>query len=273
MTLEDKLAALRGIIEKTGGAVVAFSGGVDSTLLAKVAHDVLGERVLAVTLKSQIHPAFEQGDAVELARLIGIRHKVVDVDALAVEGLAENPPDRCYICKRQVLGGILAIAREEGLPAVVEGSNASDEGDFRPGMRAVRELGVLSPLKEAGLTKDEIREISCRLGLPTWSKPSFACLASRIPYGQRITPEKLRQVDTAEDFLRSRGYQAFRVRHHGDIARIELAPDEMKRFLANEDLSAVAAHLKSLGFAYVTLDLQGYRTGSLNEVIDAAKRH
>jgi len=267
MTLDEKFARLRETLARTGGVLVAFSGGVDSTFLAKAAFDVLATKALAVTVRSQIHPAFEGAEASELARAIGIRHMVVDVDALAVEGLADNPPERCYICKTSILGTLKSIAAREGLPAVAEGSNASDEGDFRPGMKAVREQGVLSPLRDADLTKADIRELSRRMGLPTWDKPSYACLASRIPYGEKITPEKLRSIEAAEEMLRKSGYRMFRVRHHGKLARIELAPDEMKRFLAEEDLADVARRMKALGFAYVTLDLEGYRTGSLNEVL------
>ena len=267
MTTDDKLARLKEILAKTGGVLVAFSGGVDSTFLAKVAHDVLGSKALAVTVHSEIHPAFEQDEAIEIAREIGIRHVVINVDALDVEGLAENPPERCYICKKAIFGTLLEIARKEGLPVLVDGSNASDTGDFRPGMKALAELGIKSPLLEAGLTKADIREISCRMGLPTWNKPSYACLASRIPYGERITEEKLRAIEKAEDFLRQKGYRVFRVRHHGNVARVELSPDEMKRFVAEEDWAAVAREIKACGFAYVALDLEGYRTGSLNETL------
>ena len=273
MSVEEKFASLGAILKDTGGVLVAFSGGVDSTFLAKAAFDVLGQRSMAVTVASEIHPAFEAEEAVVLARDIGIRHKVIRVKALDIEGLAENPPDRCYICKRAILSRLTDLAREEGLPVVVEGSNASDTGDFRPGMKAVKEFGVRSPLFEAGLTKDDIRELSCRMGLPTWNKPSYACLASRIPYGERITDEKLRAVERAEDYLRAKGYRVFRVRHHGKVARIELAPGEMKRFLAVEDLDHVAQRVKEFGFSYVALDLEGYRTGSLNEPLGKPSDH
>lgn len=265
MTVDDKLARLKEKLAKARGVLVAFSGGVDSTFLAKVAHDVLGDRALAVTVHSEIHPAFEQDEAIELARAIGIKHVVVNVDALDVEGLAENPPERCYICKKAIFGTLVEIARKEGLPVIVDGSNASDTGDFRPGMKALAELGIRSPLLEAGLTKDDIRELSCRMGLPTWDKPSYACLASRIPYGERITMEKLRAIEGAEGVLRAAGYRVFRVRHHGKVARIELAPEEMKRFVTGGDMADITRRIKALGFSYVALDLEGYRTGSLNE--------
>ena len=267
MDLQSKFARLKKTIAETGGMLVAFSGGVDSTLLAKVAFDVLGDRALAVTVRSKIHPAFEEREAAEIADAIGMCHLVLDADPLEVEGFAANPPERCYVCKKAILSALLDVARREGLPAVAEGSNASDAGDFRPGMKAVAELGVLSPLKDAELTKDEIREISRDLGLVTWDKPSYACLASRIPYGDEITVEKLRAVDTAEDYLRGKGYRVLRVRHHGDVARIELAPDEMKRFAAQEDFDEVSRAFRGFGFRYSALDLEGYRTGSLNEAL------
>ena len=267
MNLDDKLTKLRRVLSEIHGVLVAFSGGVDSTFLAKVAHDVLGEKALAVTVGSQIHPGFEQREAAELAKAIGIRHIVANADALGVPGLVENPPERCYICKTAIFKILLDIAGKEGLTSVAEGSNVSDAGDFRPGMRALGELGIRSPLREAGLTKQDIRDLSRRMGLPTWNKPSYACLASRIPYGEKITDEKLRSVERAEDLLRMKGYRVFRVRHHGTVARIELSPEEMKQFVAREDLAAIAREMKAFGFAYVALDLEGYRTGSLNETL------
>ena len=265
MTIDEKYEDLKRILKDMGGVLVAHSGGVDSTLLAKVAYDALGTRALAVTVRSQLHAEFEEKEARSLARDIGIPHEVVEVDALSVAGLVENPPERCYICKNGIFGKLLEIARARELPFVAEGSNASDTGDFRPGMKAVRELGVRSPLLEAGLTKEEIRELSRRLGLASWDKPSYACLASRIPYGERITREKLRAIEQAEDILRWAGYRVFRVRHHGKVARIEMAPEEMKAFLVNPKLDMLIRKIKALGFSYVALDLEGYRTGSLNE--------
>lgn len=271
MTLGEKLKNLREIVAGTGGAVVAFSGGVDSTFLAKVARNVLGDKALAVTVRSRIHPRFEAREAEELARAMGIRHVMLDADPLDVPGFAANPPERCYICKREILAALWEVARGEGVAAVMEGTNADDSGDYRPGMRAVAEAKALSPLKEAGLTKRDIRELSCRLGLPTWDKPSYACLASRIPYGEAITEESLRAIEAAEGMLREKGYKVFRVRKHGDIARIELSAGEMKRFIAEEDLPGVAREMKALGFKYVALDMEGYRTGSLNEALPSQR--
>lgn len=267
MTLDEKLAKLRDILSQMKGAIVALSGGVDSTFLAKVAYETLGDKAVAVTVGSQIHAGFEEREAAEVARAIGIRHMLIRADALGVPGLAENPPERCYICKKAIFKMLLDIAAKEGHGIVAEGTNASDEGDFRPGVRALSELRVRSPLREAGLAKQDIRDLSRRMGLPTWNKPSYACLASRIPYGERITPEKLRSIEKAEDLLRARGYRVFRVRHHGSVARIELSAEEMKRFLAEENLAEISREIKALGFAYVALDLEGYRTGSLNETL------
>lgn len=267
MTLEEKYEKLGEILGEAGSVLVAFSGGVDSSLLAKAAFDGLGEKALAVTIKSAIHPDFELREAEEIAAAIGIRHLVVEADMLEVEGFCENTPERCYICKRAILTTLLGIAAREGLGVVAEGSNASDGTDFRPGRRAVAELGVMSPLAEAGLSKGEIRELSRREGLVTFDKPSYACLASRVPYGEEITGEKLTAIDRGEELLRARGYRIVRVRHHGALARIELGGDELGRFMAEEDAAEIARAFKELGFTYVTVDLEGYRTGSLNETL------
>jgi uncharacterized protein len=263
----EKQEQLMRDISETGGLVVAFSGGVDSSYLLKIAHEVLGDRVLAVTARSSTYPEREYREAVAFCRTYGIPHRTVVSEELDVEGFADNPPDRCYLCKRELFTKLAAVAREAGATKVAEGSNADDVSDYRPGLRAVAEQGVLSPLRTAGLTKSEIRELSKDLGLPTWDKPAYACLSSRFPYGERITPAKLAQVDGAEQFLLDLGFRQVRVRHHGDVARIELAPIEISRFVNEGHGTAVLKRFKELGFKYAALDVAGYRTGSMNDTL------
>ena len=267
-----KLERLRALLRDMGSALVAFSSGVDSTFLLRVAHEELGDRVVAATARSHTFPQRELEEAKEFCRAEGVRHEIVDSEELDIPGFAENPPDRCYHCKRELFGKLADLARRNGLAYVVEGANCDDDGDFRPGRRAVRELGIRSPLHEAGLAKSEVRELSRQMGLPTWNKPSFACLASRFPYGERITAAALDRVGRAERWLADSGLglTQLRVRSHGDIARIEVPPGEIAHVAASA--SAIASAFRGFGFAYVTLDLQGYRTGSMNETLTAAER-
>ena len=262
-----KLERLRALLRETGSAAVAFSSGVDSTFLLRVVHEELGGRVVAVTVRSHTFPKRELEEAVAFCRAEGVRHEVIDSDELSVPGFAENPPDRCYHCKKAIFGKIIGFALANGLAAVLEGSNVADDGDYRPGRRAIKELGVRSPLHDAGLTKGEIRELSKKMGLPTADKPSFACLASRFPYGERITAEGLKRVERAEQWLvdAGLGLAQLRVRSHGDMARIEVPPEAIPRLAAHA--AEIAAAFRGFGFAYAALDLQGYRTGSMNEVL------
>jgi len=252
--------------------VVAFSGGVDSTLLLKVAKEVLGDNVLAVTALSDTTAQRERDAAIRLARDLGVQHLVVEISEMDVPEFVRNPPDRCYICKKSRFSGLVKLAQRKGYAFVVDGENADDRDDYRPGIRATRELGVRSPLSEAGLTKNEVRALSKRLGLPTWDKPSYACLASRIPYGSSITREKLEQVDAAEEFIRKLIPSGqVRVRHHGDTARIEVDSGAIPALIKEDVRIRLVEHFKTLGFKFVTLDLAGYSMGSLNVMISNDK--
>lgn len=267
-----KYDSLKALLVAMQRVLIAFSGGVDSALLLKVAVDVLGENVLAATAVSGTTSRQERQDAVQLAGQLGVHHLLVESQELEMPEFVKNPTDKCYICKKHRFAAMKALADKHGCFYVLDGGNLDDQRDFRPGIRALEELGVRSPLFEAEMTKSDIRQLSQQLGLPTWNKPSSACLASRIPYHHQITPKKLRQVDVGEDFLRELDFsQQLRVRHYGDTARLEIAPDDIQK-LASADLRhRIVDYFKGLGFAFVTLDLEGYNMGSLNRVLIRSK--
>ena len=272
MDLARKQQALDALLANLGSALVAFSGGVDSTYLLWTAHRVLGaERVVALTATSPTYPAFEFAESQALARQIGVRQLTVESNELDIPGFADNPPRRCYHCKHELFALCVAKARELGLAAVLDGANHDDLADYRPGRDAAQELGVRSPLLEVGLSKNEIRALSRQAGLPTAAKQPFACLASRFPYGTTITAERLQQIDQCEAFLREHGFATFRGRYHGDTARIEVAVEELPRLIEPELRHALLASFRNAGFTYVALDLEGYRTGSMNAGIAPAK--
>jgi len=268
MTIQTKHDKLKHILGELGNVAVAFSSGVDSTFLLKTAYDLLGNRVLAVTVQSATLPNRELNEAVQFVRREGIEHVIVEFSELDVPGFSQNPVNRCYFCKTGVFSRIRQIAEERGIPHIVEGSNADDVNDYRPGMQAISELGILSPLRAAGLTKQEIRQLSQELGLPTWNKPSLACLASRFPYGVEITKERLAMVGAAEQYLLESGLRQVRVRFHGNLARIETDEEGLHRLLSSSLREAIYRRFKELGFTYISADLQGYRTGSMNETLE-----
>jgi uncharacterized protein len=270
--MEDKLKRLKERLKEFDSAVIAFSGGVDSTFLARVAKDVYGDNLLLITATSSTYPFYELDEAKSLAGLLEIKHKIIVSEEIDIPGYADNPPDRCYYCKSELFGKIRFIASEEGYAAVLDGSNADDLKDFRPGMKAKLEKGVISPLAETGFTKSDIRHFSEKFNLPTASKQSYACLASRFPYGERITKLKLDRLAMAEFEVRNLGFSQFRIRSHDNLARFEFIPSEMdKAWSIKDKLTEIC---QRSGFNYVTIDLKGYRTGSMNETLsESVKLH
>ena len=263
--MNKKLEALQEYLKELGSVAIAFSSGVDSTFLLKVAHDVLGDQVIAVTAQSCSFPKRELEEAKAFCKKEGIKHIICESEELQIEGFSHNPKNRCYLCKHELFEKIGNIAKENNIKYVAEGSNMDDNGDYRPGLQAVAELGVKSPLRHSELYKEDIRALSKDLGLPTWEKQSFACLSSRFVYGETITKEKLGMVDKAEQLLLDLGFHQLRVRIHGTLARIEVLPDEFQKVLENRN--QIVKAFKEYGFTYVTMDLQGYRMGSMNETL------
>ncbi|MDR1651872.1 MAG: ATP-dependent sacrificial sulfur transferase LarE [Synergistaceae bacterium] len=272
MDVRAKYENLKDYIRSLGSLAVAFSGGVDSTFLLKTARGVLGDRVIAVTARSCSFPERELSEAAVFCASEGITHVICDSEELEIEGFSQNPPNRCYLCKHELFTKIWDAARAHGIDNVADGSNMDDNGDYRPGLIAVAELGVKSPLRSACLCKEEIRVLSRELGLPTWNKQSFACLASRFPYGESITAERLGMVDRAEQALLDLGFRQVRVRHHGDVARIETDEEGFRLFMDKGVREKIYRQFKDAGFVYAALDLMGYRTGSMNETLSADTR-
>ena len=265
MEIEQKWDRLRSLLREMKSAVLAYSGGVDSSLLLKAASEVLGARLVVVTAYSETYPLAELAAAKEFAGSLGVIPRILHTAELASEDFVKNSTERCYFCKKELFGKLQQIAKNEGIPFIIDGSNTDDLKDYRPGSKAAGEFSVRSPLREAGFSKSDVRACARKLNLPVWDKPSLACLSSRIPYGTRITPKILTIIQSAEDCLHSLGYRQVRVRHHGDTARIEVERDEFERLLSGDTVQKVVTAFKQLGYTYICMDLEGYRTGSMNE--------
>ena len=273
MGLLTKLETLKSILAEMESVLISYSGGVDSTFLLKVASDVLKDKAIAVTASSEIHSSKELEEAKKNAKMLGVRHFVINTNELDNENFVSNTPERCYYCKKELFYKLIELAKQYGLNYVIDGSNYDDESDFRPGMKAASEFGIKSPLKDGKLTKEEIRLLSKEMNLPTWDKPSFPCLSTRFPYGTKITREKLVRIESAEDFLARFGIRQLRVRDHGDIARIEVLKEDMHIFLDNAISREITDKFNALGYMYITLDIQGYRTGSMNPLFKNERRN
>lgn len=267
--LDQKEQSIFGYLESLGSVIVAFSGGVDSAYVAYAASRVLQDRALAVTAISPSYPDRQKRDAIAFVQQFGLRHQFIETDEMSDVNYRRNPANRCYYCKTELYAKLARLAQEQGFAAICDGMNVDDLGDFRPGRQAAKEAGVLSPLVACGINKAEVRALSRRAGLPTWDKPASACLSSRIPYGMEITVEKLRVIEAGEEVLRRLGFRVFRVRHHGEIVRLEFGPDELPRAMTPEMTRRLIHEFKTLGFQYVTVDLEGYRSGALNEVLNS----
>lgn len=262
-----KLSKLKQILSKIDSAAIAYSGGVDSTFLAAVAKDILGDRVIAVTGVSQTYPKSELKDAKKYAKYLKIKHLIINTDELSNKEFSNNPINRCYFCKSELFSKLREIARKNNIQYVLDGTNIDDLKDYRPGFKAKKELNVRSPLQEARMTKDDIRRYSKKMNLPSWNKPAYACLSSRFPYGEKITEKKLSKVESAEEYMKKLGFKILRVRHHNNIARIELGKPEIKRIFNGDIINKITNKFKSLGFSYITLDLEGFRSGSMNKEV------
>ncbi|HET6363430.1 MAG TPA: ATP-dependent sacrificial sulfur transferase LarE [Nitrospirota bacterium] len=272
MVIEQKWDRLRTLLRGMKCAVLAYSGGVDSSLLLRATAEVMGHRLIAVTAVSETYPLGELEAAEKFARTLGVTHRILRTQEFSSEEFVRNSPERCYFCKKELYGKLKKIAEIEGISCILDGSNTDDLADYRPGRKAAEEFSVRSPLVETGLSKSDVRELARFLNLPMWDKPSLACLSSRIPYGTRITPDIIKTVQTAEDHLRVLGFRQVRVRHHGEIARIEIGSEAFGQLLTDDTIERITAALKGLGYIYVCLDLEGYRTGSMNAVWERSQR-